>query len=93
MADSGKTTEQIKRSVFVEKLEARGYEVLLFAEPIDEILANSLRKYKYVGPLMWLKVLFNVFVRKLPFQDVAKAGLKFGDEGRRTYSVEDYSSV
>ncbi|KAF9651156.1 heat shock protein Hsp90 [Thelephora ganbajun] len=63
MADSGKTTEQIKRSVFVEKLEARGYEVLLFTEPLDEVLVNTLRKHK-----------------KLPFQDVAKAGLKFGDE-------------
>ena len=50
MADSGKTIEQIKRSVFVEKLEARGYEVLLFAEPLDEVLVNTLRKYKYVGP-------------------------------------------
>ena len=49
MADSGKTAEQIKRSVFVEKLEARGYEVLLFTEPLDEVLANTLRKYKYVG--------------------------------------------
>lgn len=46
MADSGKTTEQIKRSVFVEKLEARGYEVLLFAEPLDEIFVHTLRKYK-----------------------------------------------
>lgn len=46
MADSGKAAEQIKRSVFVEKLEARGYEVLLFTEPLDEILANTLRKYK-----------------------------------------------
>jgi len=49
MADAGKTAEQIKRSVFVEKLEARGYEVLLFTEPLDEVLATTLRKYKYVG--------------------------------------------
>ena len=51
MADAGKTTEQIKRSVFVEKLEARGYEVLLFTEPLDEVLANTLRTHKYVNPL------------------------------------------
>jgi len=63
MADAGKSAEQIKRSVFVEKLEARGYEVLLFTEPLDEVLANTLRTHK-----------------KMPFQDVAKAGLKFGDE-------------
>lgn len=50
MADAGKTTEQIKRSVFVEKLEARGYEVLLFTEPLDEVLANTLRTHKYVAP-------------------------------------------
>lgn len=51
MADAGKTTEQIKRSVFVEKLEARGYEVLLFTEPLDEVLANTMRKHKYARPL------------------------------------------
>lgn len=51
MADSGKSAEQIKRSVFVEKLEARGYEVLLFTEPLDEVLANTLRKHKYARPL------------------------------------------
>ena len=51
IADAGKTIERIKRSVFVEKLEARGYEVLLFTEPLDEVLANTLRTHKYVGPL------------------------------------------
>jgi heat shock protein beta len=48
MADSGKSAEQIKRSVFVEKLDARGYEVLLFTEPLDEVLANTMRNHKYV---------------------------------------------
>lgn len=71
IADAGKTTEQIKRSVFVEKLEARGYEVLLFTEPLDEVLANTLRTHK-----------------KMPFQDVAKAGLKFGDEDNDENSKE-----
>lgn len=51
MADAGKTTEQIKSSVFVEKLEARGYEVLLFTQPLDEVLATTLRKHKCVAPL------------------------------------------
>jgi hypothetical protein len=27
----------------------------------------------------------------MPFQDVAKAGLKFGDEGRRQFMVKDRS--
>ena len=52
MADSGKSAEQIKRSVFVEKLEARGYEVILFTEPLDEVLANTIRKHKYVEPFI-----------------------------------------
>jgi heat shock protein beta len=63
LAEMGKTPEDLAQSVFVEKLHARGYEVLLLSEPLDEILVQNLRHYKNVA-----------------FQDVAKAGLKFGDE-------------
>lgn len=63
LADMGKTPESLAKSVFVEKLHARGYEVLLLGQPLDEIFVQSIRTWK-----------------KLPFQDVAKAGLKFGDE-------------
>ncbi|KAF8076368.1 heat shock protein Hsp90 [Lyophyllum atratum] len=63
LAEMGKKPEDLAQSVFVEKLHARGYEVLLLTEPLDEILFGNLRKWKNV-----------------PFQDVAKAGLKFGDE-------------
>ncbi|KAF8631941.1 hypothetical protein AX15_002109 [Amanita polypyramis BW_CC] len=63
IAEIGKTPEDLAQSVFIEKLHARGYEVLLFTEPLDEILVQSARQWK-----------------KIPFQDVAKAGLKFGDE-------------
>lgn len=35
----GKTAEQLSKSVFIEKLDARGYEVLLLNEPLDEICA------------------------------------------------------
>ncbi|KAG6854796.1 hypothetical protein C0991_001223 [Blastosporella zonata] len=63
LAEMGKNPEDLAQSVFVEKLEARGYEVLLLTEPLDEILFGNLRKWK-----------------NLPFQDVAKAGLRFGDE-------------
>jgi len=63
LAEMGKTPEELSQSVFIEKLEARGYEVLLLSEPLDEILLSNLRQWKGV-----------------PFQDVAKAGLKFGDE-------------
>ncbi|TDL29384.1 heat shock protein Hsp90 [Rickenella mellea] len=63
LADVGKKISELQNSVFVEKLHARGYEVFLLNEPMDEVLFQNLR--------MW---------KKLGFQDVAKAGLKFGDE-------------
>ncbi|KAI5123403.1 hypothetical protein M0805_006109 [Coniferiporia weirii] len=63
LADVGKPVEILRKSVFVEKLDARGYEVLLLNEPLDEVLLQHLKRWK-----------------KIPFQDVAKAGLKFGDE-------------
>ncbi|KAG2077431.1 HSP90-domain-containing protein [Suillus decipiens] len=62
LADMGKSIEHLSQSVFVEKLHARGYEVLLLNEPLDEIMLQSIRDWKGV-----------------PFQDVAKAGLDFGD--------------
>ncbi|KAJ6613464.1 heat shock protein Hsp90 [Mycena sp. CBHHK59/15] len=63
LAEMGKTPQDLAQSVFVEKLHARGYEVLLLNEPLDEILVQNIRQWKNVA-----------------FQDVAKAGLKFGDE-------------
>ena len=79
MADIGKSRDQLSKSVFVEKLGARGYEVLLFGEPLDEVLVQNLRKWKWVrhSSFLW----FWPVSRTLSFQDVAKAGLKFGDEG------------
>ncbi|TFY72957.1 hypothetical protein EVG20_g20 [Dentipellis fragilis] len=64
VSDMDKTAASLAKSVFIEKLHARGYEVLLLTDPIDEILVQNLRKWKGI----------------IPFQDVAKAGLKFGDE-------------
>lgn len=64
LSEMGKTTEDLAKSVFIEKLHARGYEVLLLNEPLDEILIGYLREWKSV-----------------PFQDAARQGLKFGDEG------------
>ncbi|KAJ7228675.1 Hsp90 protein-domain-containing protein [Mycena pura] len=64
ISEMAKSTEDLAQSVFVEKLHARGYEVLLLNEPLDEILIQNIRQFK-----------------NIPFQDVAKAGLKFGDEG------------
>lgn len=64
LADMGKSTSELAGSVFIEKLHARGYEVLLLGDPLDEVFITNIRRWK-----------------KIPFQDVAKAGLKFGDEG------------
>ncbi|PCH41165.1 heat shock protein Hsp90 [Wolfiporia cocos MD-104 SS10] len=63
LADMGSTTDHLAKSVFIEKLHARGYEVLLLTDPLDEIFVQNLRVWKRVS-----------------FQDVAKAGLRFGDE-------------
>ncbi|KAG6861602.1 hypothetical protein C0995_014509 [Termitomyces sp. Mi166 len=75
LAEMGKKPEDLAQSVFVEKLHARGYEVLLLTEPLDEIMFGNLRQWK-----------------NIPFQDVAKAGLKFGDESEpfhKAYLDED----
>lgn len=63
LADMGKDIDFLAKSVFVEKLTARGYETLLLNEPLDEIFIQTVRHWK-----------------NLPFQDVARQGLKFGDE-------------
>ncbi|KAH8999049.1 heat shock protein Hsp90 [Lactarius akahatsu] len=64
VSDAGKSATSLAKSVFVEKLHARGYEVLLLTDPLDDVLFHHLRKWKGI-----------------PFQDAAKAGLTFGDEG------------
>lgn len=46
LADIGKTSEELAKSVFVEKLHARGYEVLLLNEPLDEIFVQNLKNWK-----------------------------------------------
>lgn len=63
LAEMGQVADELAQSIFAEKLIARGYEVLLLTEPLDEVLFGTLRQWK-----------------DLPFQDAAKAGLKFGDE-------------
>jgi len=46
LAEAGKSIDELSSSVFVEKLHARGYEVLLLNEPLDEIMIQSLQKWK-----------------------------------------------
>ena len=48
MADAGKSIEDLANSVFVEKLTARGYEVFLFNQPLDEMLVQTLKQWRLV---------------------------------------------
>lgn len=45
MAGVGEKTEDLARSPFVEKLKARGYEVLLLNLPSDEPMMQSLQNF------------------------------------------------
>ncbi|KAJ3091347.1 hypothetical protein HK102_000884 [Quaeritorhiza haematococci] len=60
---TGVSLEEILNSPLVEKITARGYEVLYMYEPLDEYLMQSLTEYD-----------------GHKFQNVAKTGLKYGDE-------------
>jgi heat shock protein 90kDa beta len=42
----GTPVGDLAKSVFIEKLDARGYEVLLLNEPLDEILLSNIRQWK-----------------------------------------------
>ncbi|BGP44319.1 hypothetical protein JCM10450v2_000130 [Rhodotorula kratochvilovae] len=63
IAGAGQKKEMLEQSPFVERILARGYEVLYMTDPIDEMLLSSVPTYG-----------------GLRFQDVAKEGVKFGDE-------------
>lgn len=46
MAGIGQKKESLEKSPFVERLIARGYEVLFFGEPMDEMIASSVGSYE-----------------------------------------------
>jgi len=46
VSDAGKSVSSLAKSVFVEKLHARGYEVLLLTDTLDEVLLHNLKKWK-----------------------------------------------
>ena len=46
LADMGKTPTELAKSVFIEKLHARGYEVLLLGDPLDEVFITNVRRWK-----------------------------------------------
>ncbi|KAL7410302.1 Hsp90 protein-domain-containing protein [Mrakia frigida] len=46
LAGVGQPTTELAKSPFVEKLHARGYEVLLLDQPMDEVCLSHLRNYE-----------------------------------------------
>jgi len=46
VSDAGKTKSSLEKSVFVEKLHHRGYEVLLLTDALDEVLLHQIKKWK-----------------------------------------------
>ncbi|GAA5860289.1 hypothetical protein JCM8547_003453 [Rhodosporidiobolus lusitaniae] len=72
ISGAGQKKEQLEKSPFVERILARGYEVLYFSDPIDEMLVNAVPTYS-----------------GLRFQDVAKDGVKFGDEDENPEDDEE----
>ena len=48
LADMGKSESDLAKSVFVEKLHARGYEVFLLGQPLDEVFVQNIKRWKYV---------------------------------------------
>ncbi|GAA5882817.1 hypothetical protein JCM16303_002473 [Sporobolomyces ruberrimus] len=46
ISGAGQKKEDLEKSPFVERILARGYEVLYFTEPIDEMLASSLQTHQ-----------------------------------------------
>jgi heat shock protein beta len=46
MAGTGQKKDQLEKSPFVERLIARGYEVLYLGEPMDEMLTASIGSYE-----------------------------------------------
>lgn len=69
---TGSSLEEIKKSPFVERVLARGYEVIYADEPIDEYVFTHVRDYE-----------------KHPFQNVAKSGMKLGDEDEDSQSKQE----
>lgn len=46
MAGAGTEKSELEKSPFVERIVARGYEVFYFTEPMDGMVANTIRTYE-----------------------------------------------
>jgi len=60
----GESLSGIRQSPLLERILARGYDVLLLPEPVDEYAINTIGKYD----------------GKFPFVDISKEGLKLSEE-------------
>ncbi|SGY97407.1 BQ5605_C035g11402 [Microbotryum silenes-dioicae] len=83
IAAAGAKTSDLAKSPFVERILARGYEVLYMTDPMDEMGTSTL-SVQLVSTLPT--------VEGLKFQDVAKEGLKFGDEDEDEDAKEEEES-
>ena len=63
---TGPTLDEIKKSPFLERVTARGYEVIFMADPIDEYVVQNVHEFD-----------------DKPLQNVAKDGLKLGDDDQK----------
>lgn len=81
MAGVGEQPKDLARSPFVEKLKARGYEVLLLNLPSDEPMMGALDNFMWVESALGYPREFKADIfRGMKTQDVSKKGLKYGDE-------------
>lgn len=78
LAEMGKTPEDLAKSIFVEKLHARGYEVLLLSEPLDEIFVQNIRVWKYVIFLALCYLISDLREGDLHSRMLPKPGLSSG---------------
>jgi len=69
----GENIDVLRRSPLIERLVKRGYDILLFAEPIDEYAISTLEKYD----------------RKYKFVDVSKDGLDLKEDADYKKKLEE----
>jgi hypothetical protein len=62
ISGAGQTKEQLEKSPFVERILARGYEVLYFSDPVDEMVRCS---FSLLLPSRKLTLVFHRAVRLL----------------------------
>ncbi|KAH9255975.1 hypothetical protein BASA81_005744 [Batrachochytrium salamandrivorans] len=70
---AGTELDEVKRSPFLERAAAKGVEVILFSEALDEYLVQNMPEFDG---------------KKL--QNLAKEGLKFGDESTEDRALEEH---